>query len=325
MNILTIVMYHYVRELPLTRYPNIKALLTSQFVEQLNYIEKHYQLVSISDCISALDNRGQSLPKNSALLTFDDGYLDHFTNTFPILEERGIQGCFFPPAKAITEHCVLDVNKIHYILASCGIDALLTDVFMLLDDMRSDHALKSNEDYFMELAETPRYDSKETVFVKRLLQHALPECVRRNITDQLFRKYVTQDEKAFACEIYMSVEQIRCMVRHGMYVGGHGYEHSWMNKLTLPQQVREVDLTLEFLASVGAPTSDWVMCYPYGAHDESLTNLLRAKGCKFGLTTIPDIAELCESKRLTLPRLDTNDLPKVAGADRSKWTKLVVG
>ncbi len=32
--------------------------------------------------------------------------------------ENGLTGCFFPPAKAVTEHEVLDVNKIHFILAA---------------------------------------------------------------------------------------------------------------------------------------------------------------------------------------------------------------
>ena len=94
-SLLTIVMYHYVRELPYTRYPKIKGLLVSQFKEQLAYLEKYYQFVTIEDCINFIYFDGE-LPSNAILLTFYDAYIEHYMSVFPLLEERGIQGCFFP-------------------------------------------------------------------------------------------------------------------------------------------------------------------------------------------------------------------------------------
>ena len=65
---ISIVMYHYVRELKHTRYPKIKALLRSEFEYQLAYLEKHYEFVSVEDCINAIYSNGE-LPSNSILLT----------------------------------------------------------------------------------------------------------------------------------------------------------------------------------------------------------------------------------------------------------------
>ena len=103
---LTVIMYHYIRELPNTKYPEIKALLISEFKEQLTYLRKHYTFVTVADCINVLQNESD-LPLNACLLTFDDGYIDHFTTVFPILEKKKIQGCFFPPAEAILEYNVM--------------------------------------------------------------------------------------------------------------------------------------------------------------------------------------------------------------------------
>jgi len=80
----------------------------------------------MEDLISSIKH-GHSLPKNALLLTFDDGYMDHFEYVFPILAKLGVQGSFFPPAKAILEHSVLDVNKIHFILATVGDKASLIE------------------------------------------------------------------------------------------------------------------------------------------------------------------------------------------------------
>ena len=83
----SIVMYHFIRELPYTRYPKIKGLLTSEFKNQLSYIEKHYEFVTMEDCIQAVySDDAKSFPSNAVLLTFDDAYIDHYLTVFPILE-----------------------------------------------------------------------------------------------------------------------------------------------------------------------------------------------------------------------------------------------
>lgn len=121
---LTIIMYHYIRDLKKSQYPRIKGLDIHLFKGQLEYLRKHYSFVTVEQIIAAFDckiNGGNvltgSLPPNPVLLTFDDAYIDHFVNVFPILKKYHIQGAFYPPVKAITEHRVLDVNKIHFILA----------------------------------------------------------------------------------------------------------------------------------------------------------------------------------------------------------------
>ena len=163
-------MYHYVRELPYTRYPEIKGLKTSLFREQLLYIQKHYTFVSHRDLISAA-YEGKELPDNAVWLTFDDAYSDQYVNVFPILDEIGIEGAFFPPVKAIVNHEVLDVNKIHFILASVrDLTSLLADIRQLLDTYREEYRLQSYDYYWQKLAKAARFDPAEVIFVKRLLQ-----------------------------------------------------------------------------------------------------------------------------------------------------------
>ena len=312
---LTVVVYHFVRELSYTRYPEIKGLLTSQFKEQLEYLKKYYVFVTVEDCLGALCSEVE-LPSRACLLTFDDGYIDHFKTVFPILDQNGIQGCFFPPAKAILGHEVLDVNKIHFILASAyrNLDQLINDLYDCLEKYRSVYQLESNSYYYSKLAVKNRFDPAEIIFIKRLLQMELDEEVRKLITDELFQKYVTEDEKSFSRELYMDLDQIKCMVRNGMYFGSHGYDHQWLDRLTPAEQESEIDESLNFLRLVKAPTKDWVMSYPYGAYNDSLIDILKKKGCAFALTTKVGIANFSRENAYTLERLDTNDFPKSASA-----------
>ena len=136
MNVTT-VMYHYVRDLENSNFPRIKALRYNEFINQIEYFKKNYTFISIEDYIDQLDNSSNELPKNSILLTFDDGYIDHYENVFPILNDNNIQGVFFPPAEVICEEKVLDVHKLHSILASKkNFDILLKEISKLLKERK---------------------------------------------------------------------------------------------------------------------------------------------------------------------------------------------
>ncbi len=314
-------MYHYVRDLARSRYPGIKGLTTEEFRGQLAYMRGHYSFVTVRDAIAALRDGGRGLPPNAAMLTFDDGYLDHFQTVFPILHEAGIEGQFFPPAQPVLEGRLLDVNKIHFVLATApdaaglgrAIDAAILDA-------QAEFRLEAPEAYRRRHAAPSRYDDAEIMYVKRVLQKGLPLALRNRIADALFRRHVSADEAAFAQELYASVDQLRTMVRCGMYVGSHGYTHAWMNELSPGEQREEIARSLSFLDSLGAPTTGWVMCYPYGAHDESLVGILQESGCALGLTTEVGIVPSRGADLMRLPRLNTNDLPKRDDHPRHDWT-----
>jgi peptidoglycan/xylan/chitin deacetylase (PgdA/CDA1 family) len=307
---LTIVMYHYVRDLVRSRYPVIKGLSLERFRRQLDHIQRCYTPISAREMVAAMRDPTQPLPENSILLTFDDGFSDHFDNVFPLLDERGISGCFFPVGQAVLEHKVLDVHKIQFLLAAVPDPAALLDqVFAALPEFSRDHRLGSREEYLTAAAEPHRYDPREVILLKRLLQRELPQAVRTELVRRLFSRYVSADEPAFACELYMSADQIACMRRHGMHIGSHGYSHAWLNHIPAETQAAEVSQSLQFIKTFGVGPDDWTMCYPYGGFNEETLNVLRACNCPAGFSVEPRIADLDADDPLTLPRLDTNDLP----------------
>ena len=325
-NKLTVVMYHYVRDLKNSRYPGIKGLQTDLFKEQIYYLRKHYNFVKIEEVLEAFKTgSAKLLPKHPVLLTFDDAYADHFNTVFPILEHENIQGCFYAPVKAVTEHTVLDVNKIHFILASTPnekLPSLINEIKILLNKYREEYCLEPFDNYYKRLAVASRFDPAEVIFVKRLLQVELDETLRKVITDILFQKIIGIDEASFSRELYMNKDQIKCMVDCGMHFGSHGYDHYWLNSLSKTKQEFEIKKSIDFIKEVGCDPLNWTICYPYGAYDDSTIELLKENGCKLGLTTTVDLANPEENGRdliYKLPRLDTNDIPKNRDAEVNQW------
>ena len=113
----TIVMYHYVRPIATSAWPRIKGLEFSRFQGQLDYIQSYYNPISMEHLVAAAAG-AEELPVKPILLTFDDGYSDHYLYAYKELSARRIPGTFFVPACSMIDRKILDVNRIHYILAA---------------------------------------------------------------------------------------------------------------------------------------------------------------------------------------------------------------
>ena len=311
---LEIVMYHYVRSLKNSRYPNIKGLETTLFKKQIQYLKNHYTFVNTEQVIDAMQT-GRSLPDHAMLLTFDDGYLDHYTNVLPVLMEHNIQGFFSMPGKILREEKMLDVNKIHYILANQNILIIKKRLSQLLDDYRgSEFDIPTMEELTNRLAKPNRFDDENTVLVKRILQSEVNERLRNRLVSKLFSEFVSDNEKAFVNELYLSRDQIQFMKKCGMHFGIHGYEHYWFDKLTPAVYEKDILNSLEVFEDV-VDVNKWIFCYPYGASSQQVIQFSKESGSIAGVTTEARIANLDIDDPMLLPRFDTNDYPPISSKE----------
>lgn len=301
-------MYHYTRDLVHSRYPEIKGLAYDMFEKQLQFFKENFSVVTMQDVIEALN--GKQLPLNALLLTFDDGYIDNYTVAMPLLKKYGMQGSFFIPGKTFTENVLLDVNKIHFVLASASNPKeLVSDINTLLDSARQTpeyRDLPSNEVLYAQYGIANRFDNADVVFCKRILQTAIPENLRNEMSSKLFAKYVGINESNFARELYMNPDQIQCMKDNGMFIGIHGYDHYWLGNLPTKKMQQDINKALDVMAPF-IDKNAWVMNYPYGSYNEGVIDYIKNRGCVLGLTTDVAKANLNEENRFTIQRLDCND------------------
>ena len=313
MSELTIVMYHYVRDLRRSRFPEIKGRDLAQFRVQLDHVAANYEVVTAEQVMAAVLGE-DALPPKSCWLTFDDGYFDHYQHVLPLLMDRGWQGSFYAPSQTVLQHKILDVNKVHFILASVDEPGgLVEEIRQFCDEhLAAGEPLASFEEYWDTYAHANRWDPASVIFVKRMLQKGLPERLRNELADRLFRRYVTDDLEAFAAELYLDTHQLRLMRELGMHLGSHGAAHYWLDSLDEPAQAADIDESLAFLQGLGVDTSRWTMCYPYGAYNDTTLDLLRQRNCTVAMTTTPGVVDVPGAPALALARLDTNDLPYTA-------------
>ncbi len=307
---LTIVTYHYVRGAAPAARAGYRGPTPADFCGQLDYIGRYYQVVTAGQVMSAVAG-GAPLPERAAWLTFDDGYREHHACVLPELLARGWQGTFFPVGRAAERAGLLEVNKIHYLLAAVA-DArgLVRALREVVEAEEEASALEPWSRYRRRLAGPSQYDGPEAAFVKRMLQRALPRETRTRVLDTLFRRFVPEREEVLARELYMGVEELAALHDAGMCLGCHTWSHPRLTRLSAGEQEEEIDRSLAFLGRLGVPTDRWIIAYPHGDVDDRVAGLVRRKGACIGLTNSGALARLPGGVAMALPRLDTNDLPR---------------
>ena len=87
-----ILMYHRVAEL---RAAERYTVSPRQFARQMRYLcDRHYNIITISALMDWFAGRS-SVPNQSVIITFDDGFLDTYEQTCPVLRDLGFHATFF--------------------------------------------------------------------------------------------------------------------------------------------------------------------------------------------------------------------------------------
>lgn len=72
---------------------NAFSLRKKDFIDQLNYLKAHYNVVSLQDILDANQGKKQ-LPPKAVLITVDDGLASFYENIFPLLKQYKFKAVF---------------------------------------------------------------------------------------------------------------------------------------------------------------------------------------------------------------------------------------
>jgi peptidoglycan/xylan/chitin deacetylase (PgdA/CDA1 family) len=302
-------MYHQVRKKKENFFPKLVSLKLHNFKKQINYLDKKYHIVNIDD-LKDFFVKKKKFKKNLCMLTFDDGYLSHYNYVFPILKQKGLQGFFFPPSKAI-ENCELtDQNKVQILLAS-GVAAndLNEELNFFFTSMKIKKKTNLDYDDLKKKFRKPfGFDDADTIFFKRMMQTILPINFKSKIFKLLIQKYINKSEKSLAKKLYFSIAQAKLMVREGMFFGNHCHNHLWLENYGEKKQKIEIIKGVKFLKKIGMKSVDWIMCYPYGSYNKTTIKILKTNACLLALTTTNKEYNIKNNSLFEIPRIDCNNV-----------------
>ncbi|MBL7196506.1 MAG: polysaccharide deacetylase family protein [Candidatus Omnitrophica bacterium] len=89
-----VLMYHYIVDTDLAKKD--KRIVTPQtFEQQMHFLKVNdYNVISLEEFAKFLKHK-KRIPRNTVVLTFDDGYLDNYENAYPILKKYDLKATMF--------------------------------------------------------------------------------------------------------------------------------------------------------------------------------------------------------------------------------------
>ena len=302
-----VIMYHYVRERPIGPQWNFKSLDMEIFRLQLSLLQEKFNIV---DAVEVTSGRyfERAFDPRDVLLTFDDGFSDHYQFVFKELQSRELNGIFFPPIEPIINRRLLDVHKVHFILA-CGIN--VQDLVSRAIQFMSRSGFSNHQVNLMRHTYTQKsaLDNADTIFLKRLLQHALPDSLRKELLSELFL-LGGLNEDSLVSDFYLTIPQMVEMRNSHMAFGCHGYKHVWLGRESTRNQRRDIVESITFLQDHKLIDSEWFMCYPYGSYNTETIDICKDLGCLGGVTTTPGGYDQRIHSPFEIPRFDIVDFDR---------------
>lgn len=257
------------------------------FARQMEYVARHYHVVSIARVLAAIDG-GPRLPPRAVLLSFDDAYRSFAEVAWPILSRHGFRAVLFVPTA----------------YPDGGEERFWWD--------RLEQAFARTER--RTALPTPVGTLPLETAAQRAHAHVL---VKRHVKDlQHAETLAATDELCAALGVgrqeheVLGWEELRALARQGVTLGSHTRTHPRLDRVPRPQACGELlgavrDLEREI------PGQPRVLAYPDGRFDDELVELARGAGVELAFTTRRGTNDLQRSDRMRLRRIHVDSRDSV--------------
>ncbi len=245
------IMWHYVRDAADRPAVGAGRVEPATFDRQLDAIAAARAVVGWGDVVDALEGR-RALPPDAALLTFDDGLVDHHAAVLPRLVARGWPAIVFATARRSGDRLSVG-HRIHVLLADRSPARLRLDVLDRLGPADRSRFLGAER-------REAAAGLDELDILKRVLQRDLSGPAGPILSGLIEEQIGTEADVADA--LHLSRTQLDELDESGLTVGGHGLRHLWLDHEPAIVVRREIDASATFLARRRRP---WAFAYPYGA------------------------------------------------------------
>ena len=182
------------------------------------------------------------------MLTFDDGYKEHYELVAPIMDSVGASGIFFVPASPIVRSTVLLPNKIHVCLARHrNTESLYSSLCAFLQSVYDKTEIQKLQLLYLKPG---RFDCEKVNFIKRVLQRGLPA----TISHEFLNRWALEaglSWSAVSAQLYMTTSDLRDLLKRGHLIGLHGDAHDFYEDLSREDQRQDIGSAIDFISSLG--------------------------------------------------------------------------
>lgn len=251
-----VLLYHRVTDLKTD--PQLLAVSPKNFDAQLDVLSNKYCLLTIDEFYKHLHNK-KKFPKNSVLLTFDDGYADNYLEALPLLVKHKAQALFYVATGTLNtsnEYWWDAVERI--VLLSPNIPANATFILNTVP-----YKLES-----LDLAK--RLDLYEKFLVEF---RKLPSFVRDGKINELAQLFGSTEVRV--THRAMTFDELKKMnASSSAVIGAHTHLHPSLAALNFKEQFDEISSSKKILEEIiGKKITHF--SYPFGTQNDYNTDTIK--------------------------------------------------
>lgn len=267
----TVLFYHGVeREIIDPRIQSLH-LEASVFEKQIDYLRKHFEIVSIEDLCSAI-HAGEPLHGSMVVLTFDDGYRNNLEIVAPHLASLGLPFSVFVSTRHIDEGLRFPT---YYLRAS-----VLNTSHRRIKVLDREFDVDTDDHRRRTMLEISRYLKMSKLQVVSQVVEDLKSLLPQGQWDEL--------NDRFSSDAPMDWTELRSLRNSGAVIGSHCHDHFLLHDgQSLDEIERQLSVSKQLLDThIG--DCDYI-AYPNGTTRDIFSealSLVAQQGYKAGLTTV---------------------------------------
>ncbi|WP_286234354.1 polysaccharide deacetylase family protein [Thalassotalea sediminis] len=195
---------------------------TEAFEQHIEILKENFEIINTRQLAKLVEQK-QLTNNRYALITFDDGYKDNYTNAFPVLKKHHVPAIFYVATDFVDSNHIPWWDEI---------------AFLLRQSVGQDYQLiGTNKVYHLAPENINQTIQRIMSSAKQLTTHTIDD-VLQDVRTQCFKAHESLDNKQ--TKLFMTWKQVKQLAEQGMEIGSHTISHRILSQLDKQEQSKEI-------------------------------------------------------------------------------------
>lgn len=255
----TVLMYHRISK----EIDNIDLSKKKKFEEQMGHLSENYNVITFDKLVDCYKTK-KKIPRNSVIITFDDGYKDNYEIAYPILKKYKLPATIFLTTGHINNNELFWWDKIAYIINKTKIKKFTLKEIGTFSLVNKERVIREIQEKFKKVDE-----GKKDYLIDKIAKKLRVNIPKKGNT-------------------FLSWNNVREMSKNNISFGAHTVTHPILTRISLKQAKDEIMNSKKKIENeINKQVS--VFAYPNGTMEDmsgGIDEFLKENGFFFANSTI---------------------------------------
>lgn len=201
---------------------NVFSCSTNNFRKQIEYFKDNFTLITPL-MVDMMISKGDEITSRFLLITFDDGYIDNYTNAYPILKSLNVPATFFVATDYISSGKIPWWDAVAYMINKTNLSTVKYKEL-------SNKSFKLNN------------KQKVTRDILRVIKSDVEFSITEKLSmlSSLLEVKIPSTDKEGSSPLFMTWEMLAEMSINNMEIGSHTCSHQLLSHLDVDEQKKEL-------------------------------------------------------------------------------------